>query len=135
MCQAAALSNAIMISARSRARRAVPMPVPDRAARVKRAKRNPTNNARGTARRRSHGRDGARNANAAPVKKTPIKKAAGASNTPRNTPSGFTRRPARRLNKTHSRRENPRSHSSRSNTCLSERSLKSYARCRRREAS
>jgi len=92
---------------------------------VKRAKMNPTNNARGTARRRSHGRDGARNANAAPVKKTPIRKATGASTTPRNTPSGFTRRPARRLNKTHSRREKPRSHSSRSNTCLSERGLKS----------
>ncbi len=100
--------------------------VPDRAARVKRARKNPTNNASGTARRRSHGRDGARNANTAPVKKTPIRKAAGASNTPRNTPSGFTRRPARRLNKSHSRRENPRSHSSRSNTCLSERGLKSY---------
>ncbi len=71
---------------------------------AKRARRNPTNNARGTA-RRSHGRDGARNANAAPVKKTPIRKATGASNTPRNTPSGFTRRPARRLDKSHSRRE------------------------------
>ncbi len=32
MCQAAALSNAIMISARSRARKAAPTPVPDRAA-------------------------------------------------------------------------------------------------------
>jgi len=125
VCQAAVLSNAIMISARSRARKAAPMPVPDKAARVKSARKNPTNNARGTA-RRSHGRDGARNANAAPVKKTPIRKATGASNTPRNTPSGFTRRPARRLNKSHSRREKPRSHSSRSNTYLSERGLKSY---------
>ena len=123
MCQAAVLSNAIMISARSRARKAAPMPVPDKAARVKRAKRNPTNRARGTARRMSHGRDGARNANAAPVRKTPIRKATGASNTPRNTPSGFTRRPAMRLNKTHSRREKPRSHNSRSNTCISERCL------------
>jgi len=107
VCQAAVLSNAIMISARRRARKAAPIPVPDKAARVKRARKNPTNNARGTARRRSHGRDGA-------------------SNTPRNTPSGFTRRPARRLNKSHSRREKPRSHSSRSNTYLSERGLKSY---------
>jgi hypothetical protein len=126
VCQAAVLSNVIMISARSRARRAAPMLVPDRAARVKRARRNPTNRARGTARRRSHGRDSARCVNAATVRKTPIMKATGASNTPRNTPSGFTRRPARRLNKTHSRREKPRSHSSRSNMCLSERGLKSY---------
>ena len=119
VCQAAVLSNVIMISARSRARKAAPTPVPDRAARVKRARRNPTNNARGTARRRSHGRDSARNANAAPVRKTPIRKATGASNTPRSTPSGFTRRLARRLKKIHSRREKPRSHSNRSNTCLS----------------
>jgi hypothetical protein len=32
VCQAAALSNAIMISARSRARKAAPTPVPDKAA-------------------------------------------------------------------------------------------------------
>ena len=123
VCQAAVLSNVIMISARCRARKAAPMPAPDKAARVKRARKNPTNDARGTARRMSHGRDSARNANAAPVRKTPIRKATGASTTPRNTPSGFTRRPARRLNESHSRWEKPRSHNSRSNTCFSERCL------------
>jgi hypothetical protein len=33
VCQAAVLSNAIMISARCRARKAAPTPVPDKAAR------------------------------------------------------------------------------------------------------
>jgi len=126
VCQTAVLSSATIISARSRARRAVPMPVPDRAARVKRARRNPTNNARGTARRRSQGRDSARSANAAPVRKTPIRKATGARSTPRSTPSGLTMRAARRLNRSHSRREKPRSHSSRSSTHRYVKRFKSY---------
>jgi len=122
VCQVATLSNAIMISTKSRAMKVLMMPTPDSAAKVKRARKNPTNNAR----RGSHGRGGARSANTTPVRKMPIRKAAGASNTPRNTSSGFTRRPARRLSRIHSRREKPRSHSSRSNICLSERSFKNY---------